>query len=61
MEAAIQENKRFSETQICSWAKQIVLALQFLHSHGMAHRDVKTQVGNQLLPNKNTILTFIFI
>jgi len=35
-------NEQFSEDQVMSWFVQIALALQFIHSHKILHRDLKT-------------------
>eukprot|EP00055_Hartaetosiga_balthica_P006560 m.20807 g.20807 ORF g.20807 m.20807 type:complete len:416 (+) comp5286_c0_seq2:158-1405(+) len=38
-----KERKYFPETQVMDWFVQISLALQYLHSRNILHRDLKTQ------------------
>lgn len=37
-----EEGQRFSENQIMTWYAQILLALQYMHSEKVLHRDLKT-------------------
>jgi serine/threonine protein kinase len=40
-----QEKNPFSVEEICSHFQQIVEGVQFLHSHHIAHRDLKVQAN----------------
>ena len=48
-----QKGKYFSEQQILSWFVQIALALDFIHSRKVLHRDLKSQ--NIFLTKEGTI------
>lgn len=37
------KGKRFSEDQIMQWFVQIALAIEFMHSRKVLHRDLKSQ------------------
>ena len=38
-----RDNNPLDESQVMVWFMQIALALQFMHSHNILHRDLKTQ------------------
>jgi serine/threonine protein kinase len=48
-----QKKGRLQESQVAYCTKQILLGLQYLHSNGIAHRDIKC--ANCLLAQGNTI------
>jgi len=39
----VKSNESFSEYEICSISKKIMLGIQHLHKHDIIHRDIKTQ------------------
>ena len=44
---------KFPKETITQWSKEILLGLEFLHSHNIVHRDLKT--SNLLLNNRGMI------
>lgn len=48
-----QKNETFSEQEIFHWMVQICMALEYVHSRKVLHRDIKTQ--NVFLTGANTI------
>ena len=46
----LKRRKRLHELEVKYYTKQIISALQFLHSHRIIHRDVK--LGNLFINNK---------
>ena len=49
----LSKNEIFSETEVFNWFVQICLALEYVHSRRVIHRDLKTQ--NIFLTGNNTI------
>mmetsp|Transcript_51788 Transcript_51788/g.152619 ORF Transcript_51788/g.152619 Transcript_51788/m.152619 type:complete len:543 (-) Transcript_51788:97-1725(-) len=39
----VTERKRFSEVDACDAARQMLLAVNYLHTHGIVHRDLKLE------------------
>ena len=48
-----QKGEKFSETEIMNWFVQMCLSLEYVHSHKILHRDLKSQ--NIFLTKFNTI------
>lgn len=48
-----QKNEKFTEEEVFQWFIQICMALQYVHSRKVIHRDIKTQ--NVFLTGSSTI------
>lgn len=47
------KNEHFTELEVFNWVVQIALALEYVHSKRVIHRDIKTQ--NIFLTGNNTV------
>lgn len=51
------ENKRLTEAQACYVFTQVVDAVHYLDTHGIAHRDIKDE--NLVIDNKLRVILFL--